>query len=189
MSLAGSRQDFPILMMSQSAADAMLKAADKDHRSLMDFRKLADAKGETIELPRAKVALKTKIDRVELMTDNVGAILPGKGKLADEFVIIGSHYDHVGYGYFGSISHSVGEIHPGADDNASGTSGNLLLAQKLAAQYAALPADAQVRSVLFLAFSAEESGLVGSHWYAAHPIVPLDKHYLMLNMDMVGRAT
>ncbi len=116
-------QDFPIIMMSQSAADAMVKAADKNHRSLLDFRKLADAKGEAIELPGAKVTLKTKIDKIDLMTDNVGAILPGKGKLADEFVVIGSHYDHVGYGYFGSISNSQGVIHPGARRQCLGNIG------------------------------------------------------------------
>jgi hypothetical protein len=186
LSLGGHRQDYPIIMLSQAAADTLLKASDKEHRSLLDLRKLSDKKGQTIDLG-AKVTINAKLDNVLNMTDNVGAILPGKGKLADEFIIIGSHYDHVGYGYFGSRNGSVGQIHPGADDNASGTSGNLLLAKKLSAEYAALPDDASVRSVLFLAFSAEESGLVGSHYYANHPIAPLDKHYLMLNMDMIGR--
>src|SRR5262249_14783677 len=135
MSLGGRRQDFPVVMLSPKAADGLVKAADKDHRSLLDLRKLADKQGGVIDLPNAKVTLKAKVEKVELMTDNVGAILPGKGKLADEFVIIGSHYDHVGYGYFGSMSNSRGVIHPGADDNASGTSGNLLLAKKLSEAY------------------------------------------------------
>jgi len=93
----------------------------------------------------------------------------------------------VGYGYFGSRSNEVGKLHAGADDNASGTSGNLLVAKKLAAAYAELPEDAEARSVLFLAFSAEESGLVGSKYYTKHMIAPANKHYLMLNMDMIGR--
>jgi hypothetical protein len=186
LALGGRRQDYPVIMMSQAAAESLIKASDKEHRSLLDLRKLSDKKGQTIELG-AKVTISTKLESVLNMTDNVGAILAGKGKLADEFIIIGSHYDHVGYGYFGSRNGSVGQIHPGADDNASGTSGNMLIAKKLAAEYAALPDDASVRSVLFLAFSAEESGLVGSIYYANHPIAPLDKHYLMLNMDMIGR--
>jgi Zn-dependent M28 family amino/carboxypeptidase len=187
MSMGGRRQDFPVVMLSPSAADALVKAADKDHRSLLELRKIADKQGGTIDLPNARVTLKANVEKVELMTDNVGAILPGKGKLADELVIIGSHYDHVGYGYFGSMSNSRGVIHPGADDNASGTSGNLLLAKKLSEAYKDLPEDAQARSVLFLAFSAEESGLIGSHWYANHLIAQVEKHYLMFNMDMIGR--
>lgn len=187
LSLAGSRQEFPVVMLSQGAADALVRAADPEHRSLMDLRKLSDTKGQTIEMAGAKVTIRTKIDKVEQMTDNVGAILPGRGKLADELVIIGSHYDHVGYGYFGSMNGNRGVIHPGADDNASGTSGNLLLAKKLSDAYKELPADAEARSVLFLAFSAEESELIGSAFYAKHPIAPVERHYLMFNMDMIGR--
>jgi hypothetical protein len=186
--MAGRTRDIPVVMMTREAADKLVTAADTEHRSLMDLRKLADKKGDVIELPGAQVTLKAKLEKIDIMTDNVGAILPGKGNLADEFIVIGSHYDHVGYGYFGSRDpNPQGKIHPGADDNASGTSGNLLLAKKLAAAYKNLPDNANVRSVLFLAFSAEESGLVGSAYYVKHPIEPLAKHYLMLNMDMIGR--
>jgi Zn-dependent M28 family amino/carboxypeptidase len=184
----GTQQKVPVIMMSRDAADAFVRKADKKGRSLMDLRKLADKSGGVVEFKdNVRLTINTKIEKPVLMTDNVGAILPGKGKLADEYVVIGSHYDHVGYGYFGSRAGEAGKIHPGADDNASGTSGNLLVAKKLAEAYAALPEEAEARSVLFLAFSAEESGLVGSKWYTKHMIAPVDKHYLMLNMDMIGR--
>lgn len=177
----------PVMMMTVDAAEKLVRAADPEGRSLMDFRKLADKAGGVIDLPNTTVKMAAKVEREPLMTDNVGAILPGRGALADEFVVVGAHYDHVGYGKFGSMSGSVGELHPGADDNASGTSALLVTARMLADAYGKLPADANCRSVLFLAFSAEESGLIGSAWYANHMLKPVEKHYIMLNMDMVGR--
>jgi hypothetical protein len=165
----------------------MVKASDAQGRSLMDLRLLADENPVAIDLPKGQATLKVKLERVPLMTDNVGAILPGRGKLADEFIVIGSHYDHVGYGYIGASPENRGQIHPGADDNASGTSGNLLIAEKLAGAYKTLPEGSDARSILFLWFSAEESGLIGSAFYVKNPIVSLDKHALMLNMDMIGR--
>lgn len=216
---AGRAMKVPVVMMSPEAADALVKAADG--RSLMDLRKTADdlKAGESgvIDLANASITLKAKVERIPNISDNVGGILPGRGTLANEFIVIGSHYDHVGYGYFGSrgwpskapagkevitekgpmprekaaelYPGGEGVVHPGADDNASGTSGVLLAARKLSEAYASMPADANLRSILFLWFSAEESGLVGSRWYVNHPIVPLDKHYIMLNMDMIGRLT
>lgn len=177
----------PVVMMSMDAADKLVRAADTDGRSLLDLRKLADEKGGVIDLPKATAKLEVKMDRIPLMTDNVGAILPGVGPLAEEYIVIGAHYDHVGYGNFGSLSNSAGVLHPGADDNASGTSALLVSAQMLTDAFKNAPADQPRRSILFLAFGAEESGLEGSAFYAGHPIAPVEKHYLMLNMDMVGR--
>ncbi|MBL8999945.1 MAG: M28 family peptidase [Phycisphaerae bacterium] len=183
----GGEGKLPVVMVTEAAADAMVRAADAEGRSLLDLRKLADEKPVAIDLPRATAAVKVKLERVPLLTDNVGAILPGKGKLSDEFIVIGSHYDHVGYGYLGAQPENRGKLHPGADDNASGTSGNLLIAKKLAEAYKTLPEGSDARSILFLWFSAEESGLVGSAHYVKNPVVPIEKHALMLNMDMIGR--
>ena len=189
MSLTGNRSlKIPVVMMSTVAADRLVRAADTQHRSLMDLRMIADREGGVIDLPGATVTLGATIERVPLIADNVGGILAGRGDLAEELIIIGAHYDHVGYGYFGSRdAKGKGRLHPGADDNASGTSGLLLVAEKLAKAYAALPEGSSARSVLFMGFSAEESGLVGSRHYTKNMIRPLDKHYLMLNMDMIGR--
>jgi Zn-dependent M28 family amino/carboxypeptidase len=116
-------------------------------------------------------------------------VLPGVGDLADEIIVIGSHYDHVGYGYFGSRMGAAarGKLHPGADDNASGTSGNMLAARRISEALKALPEGTPRRTVLFLAFCAEESGLNGSRHYVLNPIAELKQHALMLNMDMIGR--
>lgn len=184
---AGNALRVPIVMLTQTAADALVRAGHPEGKTLLDLRRLADEKGGVIDLPGATVTLKTAIERPSTLTDNVGAVLPGKGDLADQWIIIGSHYDHVGYGPTGAREQYFGQIHPGADDNASGTSGNLLVARKLAAAYAGEHAPEHARSVLFLWFSAEESGLEGARHFTNHPIMDLDAVSLMINMDMIGR--
>jgi hypothetical protein len=96
-------------------------------------------------------------------------------------VILGAHYDHLGMGGPYSLAPGVTAIHPGADDNASGTAGVI----ELARWYAKQPK--QKRGILFLNFAGEEMGLLGSAWYVAHPELPLDKAVAMINMDMIGR--
>lgn len=193
LTLAGRRPlGVPVVMMSAPAADQLVRAADPQGRSLMDLRRAADtlAEGQSgvVDLPGAAVDMSVDVERLPLMTDNVGAILPGVGALADRFIVIGAHYDHLGYGYFGSRADNPrGHIHFGADDNASGTSGLLMVAQNMSRAYAALPKDQPRRSVLFLAFSSEESGLVGSRFYTRHMIAPREAHDIMINMDMIGR--
>ncbi len=116
---------------------------------------------------------------------NVIALLPGSGVAADVgvgagAVIIGAHYDHLGRGEFGSLG-TVGEIHNGADDNASGVAALIEVARLLVAD------PAMHHSVLFVAFSGEELGLIGSTWYTRNPVFPLEKTVAMINLDMVGR--
>lgn len=186
--LQGAVQKVPVIMMSTDAADSLVKAADPLGRSLLDLRRLADETGGVIDLPKATVRVKAGVERSPIMTDNVGAILPGRGTLAEEYVVIGAHYDHVGYGLFGSRDpQGTGKLHPGADDNASGTSGMLVIAEKMAAAYAKAPADVPLRSVLFMGFTGEESGLNGSRHYTRNMIADKSKHYLMINLDMIGR--
>jgi Zn-dependent M28 family amino/carboxypeptidase len=112
---------------------------------------------------------------------NVVARLEGRDPtLRDEVIVIGAHYDHLGRGGFGSLAPDANEVHNGADDNASGVAALLAVAERLAANPPA-------RSVIFVAFTGEESGLLGSAHYTAHPAVPLERTRAMLNMDMVGR--
>jgi len=114
---------------------------------------------------------------------NVAALLPGSDPtLADEVLIIGAHYDHLGFGGEGSLDPDVRAVHNGADDNASGTSGLIEIA-RLLSEGDRRPA----RSVLFLAFTAEESGLWGSSHYVRNPLLPIAQTVAMLNMDMIGR--
>ncbi len=177
----------PGVHLTADQGDRLLKAAGG--HSLAEFKAMADADdAKPVMLPEnSKVTLGVTLKKTRIATDNVGSYIPGKGALADQWIIIGAHYDHVGYGGSGSMSGQSGTIHPGADDNGSGTSAVLLLAQRMKKIYDEMPADASARSVLFLHFSAEELGLIGSRYYANHPTVPLDKVSIMLNMDMVGR--
>ncbi len=113
---------------------------------------------------------------------NVAALLPGSDPdLAREVVVIGAHYDHLGRGPFGSLEPDADEIHNGADDNASGVAALLEAADRLAA------GPPPSRSILFLAFTGEEFGLLGSAYYVRHPTRPLEETVAMLNLDMVGR--
>ncbi|MEZ4586904.1 MAG: M28 family peptidase [Gemmatimonadales bacterium] len=113
---------------------------------------------------------------------NVVALVRGSDPtLRDEYVIVGAHYDHLGFGYTGIRGpEQVGQIHNGADDNASGAVALVAIARELAAK-------PPRRSVLFLSFAGEEFGLIGSDAYVKAPVVPLDRTVAMINLDMVGR--
>jgi len=129
---------------------------------------------------KLQVSLKVNIESTRATVNNVLAYLPGK---TDEYVIIGAHYDHLGRGYYDSLAPSlIGQIHPGADDNASGTAGVLELARLLAPMKGKLQ-----RGILFASFAGEELGLLGSAEWVKEPTLPLDKAVAMLNMDMIGR--
>ncbi len=177
----------PVLMMSTDRAEELVRAADPQGRSLMDLRVMADAAGAVIDLPGATVAIETRLTRTPILTENVGAVLPGRGSLRDQYLIIGAHFDHVGFGPAGAQPTNYGKLHPGADDNASGTSGLLVLADKLARAYLELPEGASARSIMFVAFSGEESGLIGSRHFVRNPPIKPEQMYLMVNMDMIGR--
>jgi len=127
-----------------------------------------------------QLALHIDIETTRATVNNVLAWLPGQ---TDDYVIIGAHYDHLGRGNFDSLAPSqIGQIHPGADDNASGTAGVLELARLLAPQRGQLK-----RSILFMDFAGEELGLLGSAEWVKNPTRPLAKAVAMLNMDMIGR--
>lgn len=113
---------------------------------------------------------------------NVVGILVGHDRrLRNEVIIVGAHYDHLGTGGFGSLApDSTGSIHNGADDNASGTAAILAIARRLKDHRPA-------RTVVFIAFTGEEEGLLGSAYYIKHPLYPIDRTVAMLNFDMVGR--
>ena len=112
----------------------------------------------------------TTIERKEAQVKNVVAVLEGEGPQADETIVIGAHYDHLGWGGSGSAAPGVHEIHNGADDNASGTAVLLEVARQLAGREKKLP-----RRIVFMAFTGEERGLIGSARYVRHPLVPARK--------------
>lgn len=180
----------PVALMTASAGSRLLKAADPEGRDVMAFRKLADAGTLPImlEQPESAMTIRLALNRQKLATNNVGGVLRGKGALADQYLVIGAHYDHVGYGYVGGARPSnQGQLHPGADDNASGTAALLMLARRLSEFYASLPEGAEARSILFLAFTAEEMGLLGSDYFVKNSPIPSESIYAMINIDMVGR--
>ncbi|MCH7792213.1 MAG: M28 family peptidase [Planctomycetes bacterium] len=180
--------NIPAVMLSAESADRMVRAGDFQGRSLAELGALADEGSGVIDMPGVRVDLDVRVERVPIETDNVGGVLAGRGSLADEYVIVGAHYDHLGYGEFGSRAvGGRGEVHPGADDNASGTAGVLLAAARLVHAYESLPETAQARSILFLAFTAEESGLNGSRYFVRHMPFESDAVFAMVNMDMIGR--
>jgi Zn-dependent M28 family amino/carboxypeptidase len=116
---------------------------------------------------------------------NVVGILPGSDPArAGEAIVIGAHYDHVGLGGRLSVTPDrVGEIHNGADDNASGTASIIEIARVATDERTRFP-----RTLVFIAFAGEERGLLGSAYYAGHPPFPIENTIAMLNLDMVGRA-
>jgi aminopeptidase YwaD len=129
------------------------------------------------------IALATKVVRKNAPAANVVGVLEGSDpKLKDEVIVVGAHYDHLGRGGEGSLAPREGDIHHGADDNASGTAGLLELARVFSQERARMR-----RTVLFIAFGGEEEGLVGSSFYVQHPLLPLGQTVAMLNMDMIGR--
>lgn len=116
-------------------------------------------------------------------TSNVVGYIEGTDPiLKNEYIILGAHYDHLGLGGPSSKSENKKTIHYGADDNASGTAALLEIAEKIAANKKDLK-----RSVIFIAFGAEEQGLLGSKFFIDNAPIPLSKIKLMINMDMVGR--
>jgi len=182
----GGQGDVPVVMITKDAAERLIIDADAQGRSLMDLRKLADAGGlAPIEFSDLTTSIDVAVGRDEIATNNVGAVLPGKGALRNEYIVIGAHFDHLGMGAYGT--RFPGKLHPGADDNASGTSGVLLAAEKLSTVYADLKPGVDARSILFLTFSAEEMGLLGSKHFVEDPPIALSQIDAMLNMDMIGR--
>ena len=125
----------------------------------------------------------TDVVRKEVPAYNVIGVLEGSDPVAKkETIVIGAHYDHLGRGGSGSLAQRSGEIHHGADDNASGTAGMLELARLFAEQR-----PRPKRTIVFVGFGGEEEGLLGSNYYVNHPSSPLTNTVAMINMDMIGR--
>ena len=136
------------------------------------------------DFPGWKATGRTEIHVVSTEVKNVVGILEGNGALADQTVIVGAHYDHLGLGEGGSLAPWTKEIHNGADDNGSGTAAMLDVARRFAAA-----AKVPRRRMVFIGFTAEERGLLGSRHFVRQPPFALESVVAMLNLDMVGRLT
>jgi len=168
------------VQVKNSVAEPWLQAGGK---SLKDLQGQIDAstKPASFAVPdNLRLSLNVDIQTTRATVNNVLVYLPGE---TDEYVIVGAHYDHLGRGNFDSLAPSqIGQIHPGADDNASGTAGVLELARLLAPQRGQFK-----RGILFIDFAGEELGLLGSAAWVNEPTRPLGKAVAMINMDMIGR--
>jgi aminopeptidase YwaD len=173
----------PVLRIKRDVADIILSKSKKIIESLE--KSINSTKKPSGFATGAAAAGNAEIVRETANTRNVMMLLPGEDEqLKNEYVIIGAHFDHLGLGGQGSSSRApdtVG-IHHGADDNASGVAMMLELAGKFA-----LTKGSHKRSIICLAFSGEEEGLLGSKHFTDDPGIDLTKVNAMVNLDMVGR--
>lgn len=172
----------PVLRIGREEMAPLLRAWDLEGLAAMIDRDL---------IPRSRALAGATIDYAQRLSlkrrtvRNVVGILDGSDDARDEeAVVLGAHYDHVGLGgRFSSTPERTGEIHNGADDNASGIAALIEIARSAAADRLRFP-----RSLVFVAFAGEERGLLGSAHYASAPVVPLADTVAMLNLDMIGRS-
>jgi hypothetical protein len=170
--------------ITQQLANDLLQAGATNLQTLQDGIHRT-GKPKSMAIPSTTVRMSITVDEVKRTAYNVVGFLEGNDPaLKNEVIVLGAHYDHLGYGGegSGSLKPDTVAIHNGADDNASGTSGLLELAQAFSARKHNLK-----RSLLFISFSGEELGLLGSAYYVKNPTIPLERIVTMLNMDMIGR--
>jgi Tol biopolymer transport system component len=172
----------PVLQVKTSVAERWVHSAGID---LAQFQKDVDHDLRPRSQVLANVTLSGTIDVKPEYAEgqNLVGILPGSGALASEVVVLGAHYDHLGYGGEGSMKPNVHAIHPGADDNASGTAGVLNAAAIVRDE---LKNVENRRTVLFALFSGEERGLAGSGYFVSHSPILIERIKAMVNLDMIG---
>jgi len=183
LSTEGYSVDIPVLRIKREIADVILSNSKNTIASLE--KKLNDTRKPFSFSTKAAVNGKAEIVRELANTRNVVMLLPGEDpKLKDEYIILGAHFDHLGMGGPGSGSRALDTIgiHHGADDNASGVAMMLELAEKFA-----VTKGSHKRSILCIAFTGEEEGLLGSKHFTDDPGINLSKVNAMVNLDMVGR--
>lgn len=179
----------PFVMISQAAFNQLLQAfplKDKDGNSVTDLTtasKLIDSTAAPLSQAMSAAAkYSATFEDQKGWGYNIVGVVDGAGPLANETIVVGGHYDHIGIGSYGSRAPDrFGEIHNGADDNATGTAAVMELARR----YAQAPKK-PARRMVFIAFSAEERGLLGAYHYCENPIFPLSSTVAMINFDMIG---
>jgi Zn-dependent M28 family amino/carboxypeptidase len=172
----------PAVHVRRALADRMLQSSLGGTLAEREQDIDRDLKPHSAELPGWTASLELNIGRT-LHVKNVIGFLEGSGPLAKETVVIGAHYDHLGYGGPGSLANlKKPAIHHGADDNGSGSTSIM----EIARHFAQMPRR-EGRRLVFIAFSGEESGLLGSVYYCKDPVFALGDTVAMVNLDMVGR--
>ncbi len=151
--------------------------------SLLDVCQYIDGSLKPVSQAMAgyKAEVNTDFSASTVSAANLIGVIEGEGELADETIVIGGHYDHLGFGGYGSRAKDrTGEIHNGADDNATGTAAVMEMVRRVAS------GPKPKRRIVFICFSGEERGLLGSKYYVENPVFPLEKTVAMLNYDMIG---
>ncbi len=177
----GGKASIPVLHVTRSTAERILKLGGAKELAALHNQIDSSGKPHSFVLGNVSASGEVELKREQREIRNVVAYIPGQGEGKDEYIVVGAHYDHLGRGEAGSMSmNSRNQIHNGADDNASGTVAMLQMARHFAKSKPA-------RSIIFIAFTGEERGLLGSAHFVNNPPVPLDRIVAMLNLDMVGR--
>lgn len=184
----GESADIPVVNVKRDLVEYIFKIKSK-RESLQHIQKMIDSTRtpRSFEYPGGMLEFTTDLVYVKAETANVIGVLEGNDPaLKNEAIVIGAHMDHLGDGLkYGSLFDShVAEIHNGADDNASGSAGVLELAE----YFASMKKDLK-RSIIFMWFSGEEAGLIGSGYYVKSDLFNKYKIVSMVNLDMVGRLT
>ena len=177
-----TQRKLPVLFCTRSAIDPILNAGLNKDLAKLEQEIDSDFTPRSAELGGWRGVGESEVLEKKVQIKNVVAALEGVGPLADETIVIGAHYDHLGRGEAGSLAPWTKDIHNGADDNGSGTAALLEIAHRLATT-----AQKPRRRIVFIAFTGEERGLWGSAHYCRQPRFPLEKTIAMFNLDMVGR--
>lgn len=172
----------PVFFATRAAIEPVIQAALGQSLAEIEAKIDETLKPQSRELSGWLAEGEASLKREKVEVKNVVGVLEGKGPKANETLVIGAHYDHLGWGGSGSLAPWTHEIHNGADDNASGTAALIEVARELAAR-----PEPPARRIVFIAFTGEERGLLGSAQYVRNPPFPLETTVAMLNMDMVGR--
>ena len=174
----------PVIQVSQAVAREWLLAAGREPDELHAAID-ADTRPRSFEIEGLEVSGRVDLQTTRASVENVVGVLPGRGTLAREAVVVGAHYDHLGMGGAGSLRRGAA-VHNGADDNASGVAAMVCGVAALIRELETDPSPRR-RSLVVIAFTAEEIGLAGSLEYVRHPVFPLEATTAMVNLDMVGR--
>lgn len=170
----------PMVQVKSDIVEQWLRGSGRSLRLLRRDIEASKAPQSFALASSLRVSLSVDVEHERAVVNNVGGYLRGA---TDDYLVFGAHYDHLGLGGQHSLSTSqVGKVHPGADDNASGVAAIL----ELAREYAGRGSKPRL-GILFLAFAAEEIGLLGSSHWTDNPTLPLENSVAMLNFDMVGR--
>ena len=174
--------DLPVITCRRAVIDGILH--DLDEPPLGEIEEEIDRtlKPASRDLKGWRIQGEIDVRHVHCEVKNVAALLPGQGPLADEAIVLGAHYDHLGYGSYSTLPSKGAAIYHGADNNASGDAVVLEVARALAQRPQKLR-----RSVVIIFFTGEEWGFWGSSHYVNDPIVPVSKTAAMINLDMLGR--